>query len=283
LQQQEQQTAEVFQQQRHHILNILDASVNGKKATFAVELDVSDSVLVDLPLGASKAKGAIKPSSPVKARNNGEHQAHSSSDDAYASRHSHDDARSREALEAAARAQLRTKFDHVGIDSHLAAVNNRDALAIAESRGMKNSPPPPNIMAVGAPLPPGHGGLLRSHNAHGDHEHHHSPVPVRVPSPILFGHGSDGLVNPNLQLLQLHHAAALAGVPPSPDLVNLHISGSAASGPPTSLIKAHTSKELDVESCSSASLDIDSESDDVSLDDSASDRSDGSDSGHATA
>jgi hypothetical protein len=82
----------------------------------AVELDVSDSGLVDLPLGASKAKGAIKPSSPVKARKNGEHQAHSSSDDEYASRHSHDDAQSREALEAAARAQLRTKFDHVGLD-----------------------------------------------------------------------------------------------------------------------------------------------------------------------
>jgi hypothetical protein len=39
-------------------------------------------------------------------------------------------------------------------------------------------------------------------------------------------------------------------------------------------------KEADLESRSSASSDVDSESDDISLDDSASDRSDGSDSGH---
>jgi hypothetical protein len=39
-------------------------------------------------------------------------------------------------------------------------------------------------------------------------------------------------------------------------------------------------KDVDLESRSSASSDVDSESDDISFDDSASDRSDGSDSGH---
>lgn len=165
---------------------------------------------------------------------------------------------SRELLEATARASLRTKFDHVGIDPHS---SDRDARTIAENRRLTNSPPPPNLALSAAP-----------------------PHLARVSSPILFppGNGNETHLVPtasNMQMLQLHHSMAMAGVSlnrtnASPlDLMRIN-GGTIASG-------VGGLENQDGRSSASNS-DVDSESDDVSFDDSASDRSDGSDSGSAS-
>jgi hypothetical protein len=87
--------------------------------------------------------------------------------------------------------------------------------------------------------------------------------------------------NPNMHLLQMHHAAAFAGVSPFELMGHLTAPDSGAhSSVATGQAGAVALKDIDLESRSSASSDVDSESDDVSFDDSASDRSDGSDSGH---
>lgn len=195
---------------------------------------------------------------------------------------------SREILDAAARASLRHKFDHVGIDPHASSVVSRDVRAIAESRGMTNSPPPPSL-SISAAVTAYSGGLLRHHSPDGELS---PPGRARAHSPILFGSaGVDGAsssppmaaMHPgaaNLHLLQIHHPVSLAGVSPF-ELASLHRSASPASSglAAAALAASMLSKEVDVESRSSASSDVDSESD-VSFDDSASDRSDGSDSGH---
>ncbi|GKY94028.1 hypothetical protein MPSEU_000369600 [Mayamaea pseudoterrestris] len=186
-------------------------------------------------------------------------------------------------LEAAARASLRTKFDHVGVDAQSSAAAGR---AIAETRGVSGSPPPPNCSVVAGLA---HVPLLRPG---GDSDHLLSLG--HVSSPILFNHhGSSqsnvlplqGTIHPNasLQLLQLHHAAALAGVSPF-ELLNLNVESHSLGAAPTlsSLATVAFGKDIDVESRSSCSSDIASDSEsDVSFDDSASDRSDGSDSGHS--
>jgi hypothetical protein len=193
---------------------------------------------------------------------------------------------SREMLEAAARASLRTKFDHVGIDPHhVAAGNNRDVRAIADHRGMTSSPPPPSFsMAAGAPgiALTGHSSLLRQHH---DQDHHGL---ARAPSPILFNSGGEASssppMGPNIHLLHVNHAVAVPGLSPF-ELMAFHSASSSShenAATATSAMTATISgmaKDLDLESRSSASSDVDSESDDVSFDDSASDRSDGSDSG----
>jgi len=207
----------------------------------------------------------------------------------------------KEELLEAARASLRSKFDHVGIDPHSAVSNaNRDHQN--GNRNLTNSPPPPNFAgtATGMGLSGhAHGGLLRHH----DQEHPGSPgssLVVRTPSPVMFKSTPDGATSPkkasptpvhpthqNLQLLQMHHAAVLAGVSPF-ELMGLNGGIHAASTQHSSGLGALSIqsgggmlpplKEMDVECRSSASSDVDSESDDVSFDDSASDRSDGSDS-----
>lgn len=197
-----------------------------------------------------------------------------------------DEELSREMLEAAARASLRTKFDHVGIDPHSSAVNSRDARSVAENRGMTNSPPPPSLgMTCNSAivLPGGHSGLLRQHN-------HGSPTSpdrdqlyslVRTPSPILFNNSgcessppSMAPLHANIQLMQMHHPVAMTGVSP----YQLMAFSASVSGSVPGPVPGSATKDMDVESRSSASSDVDSESD-VSFDDSASDRSDGSDSG----
>jgi hypothetical protein len=109
-------------------------------------------------------------------------------------------------LEAAARASLRTKFDHAGIDAHSSP--DRDVRHIAESRGMTNSPPPPSLA-----MSPGHAGVA-GFVRHPEHNSDHHTI-ARVPSPILFSPGNESPMHAtrtNMHMLQLHHAVALAGV-----------------------------------------------------------------------
>lgn len=197
----------------------------------------------------------------------------------------------KEDLLEAARASLRSKFDHVGIDAHAAVAGvNRDPRSV-ESRSMTNSPPPPNLAGGVPPSLAGHGALLRAHSH--DQDHQTNSLAVRKLSPIMFKTTPDGTashqrasptpVQPthqNLQLLQMHHAAALAGVSP---FALMGLTGGTVHAPsavgsvslqPGGGMMPHW-KEVDVECRSSASSDVDSESD---FDDSASDRSDGSDS-----
>lgn len=158
----------------------------------------------------------------------------------------------REYLEAAARASLRTKFDHLDQGNGMI---KRDVarMMLAESRGLTNSPPPPSVSSMAAAAAvashlSGHGTLLR---------HHESSELGRTSSSssLLFPDG----VHPNLSLLQ---ATAVSGLSPV-ELTSLS---------PTAATDSN--KDVDLESRSSASSDVDSESDD--MDDSASDRSDGS-------
>jgi hypothetical protein len=191
---------------------------------------------------------------------------------------------SRELLEATARASLRTKFDHVEIDPHSSL--DRDVRSIAENRGMTSSPPPPSLAMSVAPSNialQGHTlatGFVRQHLPEQNSEHHIA----RVPSPILFSPGSESSVHAttNMHMLHLHHAVALAGVSlsrgaPSPlDLMS--IDGAVQSHNNLVAPSENPDLETDHGRSSASNSDVDSESDDISLDDSASDRSDGSDS-----
>lgn len=190
------------------------------------------------------------------------------------------------ALEAAAKASLRHKFENIGHDPHGAV--DRDARG--PNRGMTSSPPPPSLGLPGPATMPGHG-FVRHLSDHppgvGESSPealgHHSHL-ARPPSPILFSAGSDpsspnSLTAPihpshNMHLLQMHHAAAMAGVPLGSAPLNFVIDPATGSGRPATQVA-----ELEVEPgrSSASNSDIDSESDDFSLDDSASDRSDGSD------
>lgn len=213
---------------------------------------------------------------------------------------------SRQQLEAAARASLRNKFEHVGIDPHH-TMTERDALAIAEGRGMTNSPPPSSLAMctatsnIAVPSHSGVAGFVRQHSPErtsSSTEHH--PM-GRIPSPILFASATDSHLQAttaaNMHMLQLHHAAALAGGTLNPtnttttsplDLMAID------AGTTVSQVRSQQAsnrgagsdnQDLEVENgrSSASNSDVDSESDDVSFDDSASDRSDGSDSGPAVA
>jgi PPP4R2 len=198
-------------------------------------------------------------------------------EDGYASGGSY----SPELMEAAARASLRSKFDHVGIEPG----SNR-----GDSRS--GSPPPP-ALSISASATPGY--VLPSHGGYSP------PGKARTQSPILFNTGEGGVHSPplgsthpspaNVHLLQLHQHHGPSSQPL--DLSSLHHhprspterslspaaagpSASASSSLLASVMMMMPSKEVDMESRSSASSDMDSESD-VSFDDSASDRSDGSD------
>jgi hypothetical protein len=188
---------------------------------------------------------------------------------------------SQEMLEAAARASLRSKFDHVGID---AAAINREARSIADKRSMTNSPPPPSMGLSPNPgivLPIVHGGMLRQHGhaalspTSPDKDH----LVVRAPSPIHLSLGPSGSPpmtsipgsHGSMPLLQMQHSAALSG------LGSFQLAGYGSLAAGGSLLgHVPSPRDVDVESRSSASSDVDSESD-ASFDDSA---SDGSDSGH---
>jgi hypothetical protein len=119
------------------------------------------------------------------------------------------DASSREMLEAAARASLRTKFDHVGIDPHSSP--DRDVRSISENRGMTNSPPPPSLAMSAVQGHAGIAGFVRQHLPEQNTDHHGI---ARAPSPILFSPGNESSMHAatSMHMLQLHHAVALAGL-----------------------------------------------------------------------
>ena len=218
---------------------------------------------------------------------------------------------SREILDALARASLRTRFDHVGTESQHNdnvpnTANERDVRAIDENRRMTNSPPLPglNNMARGVASGPNisaastsHGdtnGYVRQHLSEQQQQQQNEEhdLVAHVTSPILFSAGNESNLETtasNMNMLQFHHAVALAGVSlnrpnhPSP-LDNLMTIDAST----ISQMRSHAnttgmgSESTDGRSSASNS-DIDSESDDISFDDSASDRSDGSDSGSTSA
>ena len=203
------------------------------------------------------------------------------------------------------RASLRTRFGHGGTESQHNdpnPSNESDARGIGVNRQLTNSPPLPGInMAPEVATGPnisvaGHqdtNGYTRQHLAEQQQNDDHDLVP-RVTSPILFAPGNDSNLEAaanNMNMLQFHHAVALAGVSlnrqpnPSPLDNLMTIDASTISQMRSQACTAGTgpgSESTDGRSSASNS-DIDSESDDISLDDSASDRSDGSDSGSSNA
>ena len=214
---------------------------------------------------------------------------------------SQNSSRPREILEALTRASLRTKFEHVGTDpQHNVpnSANGRDVLAMAESRRMTNSPPLPGLhMASGVASGTnismtGHedtNGYARQHFSEQQNEDH--DLVARVASPIILNESNLEATSTNMNILQFHHAVALAGVSlnrsnnPSPldNLMTIDASTISQMRSQTNITGAGPGSESTDGRSSASNSDIDSESDDISFDDSASDRSDGSDSGSTSA
>lgn len=135
---------------------------------------------------------------------------------------------SKEILEAAARAQLRTKFDHVGIDPHSPSAMDRSVPGIP-NRGMTSSPPPPGLAMASAAGLSSHGGVsglgrhvgeysLGSGNSSADSVPHPSTV-QQNPMPFFAAANENATpvpavhANQSLQVLHVHHASALSGAP----------------------------------------------------------------------
>lgn len=134
---------------------------------------------------------------------------------------------SKEILEAAARAQLRSKFDHVGIDPHSSSAVDRSVPGIP-NRGMTSSPPPPGLaMASAAALSP-HGAVSGFARHVGDHSSGSGdasgadsvPHPSTVqqnPTPFFSAANETAThvpavhANQSIHMLQMHHEAAFSG------------------------------------------------------------------------
>lgn len=164
---------------------------------------------------------------------------------------------------------------------------------------MTSSPPLPglNMTSAAANISiPNHGGVngfVRQHLSEQQPPQNpdHQSV-ARVGSPILFPHGNEPhleTTSTNMHMLQLHHAVALAGATLNrtgnlPTLENLMtIDANSISQMRSQTNAAGPGSESTDGRSSASNSDIDSESDDISFDDSASDRSDGSDSGSTSA
>lgn len=187
-------------------------------------------------------------------------------------------------IEAAARASLRTKFDHVGIDPHSSI--KASVRGMAENRTRTNSPPPPSL--TGIPIQ-NHVSVpsFVKHLAEANAEKHQIN---RIPSPILFASSTNELAQAhksievtNLNGSQLQSSSLVdlsSSVTPT---YSMEMMLEAGMGPTNrhGVSGVGESQEAEIEHgrSSASNSDIDSESDDISLDDSASDRSDGSDSG----
>jgi hypothetical protein len=200
---------------------------------------------------------------------------------------------SKEILEAAARAQLRSKFDHVGIDPHSSSAVDRSVPGIP-NRGMTSSPPPPGLASAAALSPHGAvSGFARHVGEHqtGDSSSDSTPHPLTVqqnPTPF-FSAANDTATpipavraNQGIQMLQMRSHSSTVNNPPPLELVVGADAGGASSGAAAASSSALSSANvanLDFEPGRSSGTNSDVDSDDFSLDDSASDRSDGSDSG----
>lgn len=200
---------------------------------------------------------------------------------------------SRREAETAARASLRNRFDSVGIDPYqqLGGLTQANVKTPSDSRVSSTNSTSllPSLIST---QDLSHGVLRSPSFSTAD-----STSLTRPPSPSLpkdidlnpttlqsqppNAHNGTLNANPNVHLLQMHHAAAVAGVSPF-DLMMLGTTGTPATAHGSALLSAKTTglKEQDPESRSFASSDFDPEAGDVSFDDdSALDRSDGSDSG----
>jgi len=222
----------------------------------------------------------------------------------------------RELLEAAAKAQLRHKFDHIGGEHHhgvgasLGSTDPQDLRVIGGNRSMTTSPPPPSLSNAPNLTMPTHAAVASFVRHFADHQnnavsggdggsvigdglHAHHALLARPLSPVLFSTGSDsGVANPvalhpshNMHLLQMHHAVTFPGTSLGNTPLDM-VFDPYSIRPPTQAaantgVTASDVVELENQSgrSSASNSDVDSEGDDVSLDDSASDRSDGSDSG----
>ncbi len=181
---------------------------------------------------------------------------------------------SREMIEVLTRASLRSRFDPVAEnDAQHNLHHERDARTISEHRRMTPSPPPSinsgsasaPSMAISSHADPNANGYVRNHLAEQNEEHD------------MVGRYLEATAT-NMNLIQYHNAIALAGG------VSLNRSTTTSSLDNfISQIRSQTGTGPGSESTdgrsSASNSDIDSESDDISFDDSASDRSDGSDSG----
>jgi hypothetical protein len=140
---------------------------------------------------------------------------------------------SREIMEAAARASLRSKFDHVGVDPHSPG-------AVVRS----TSPPPPSLLLCSASSAMAHGaGFVRGVSGQGESDSlsHHNGQNIM---PFFSAQNESGTpiqslhANHSIHLLQMHHAAALVGIPMSSStldfVINAAATGTTASAPTTS-------------------------------------------------
>ena len=212
-----------------------------------------------------------------------------------------DSSPSREMQEALTRASLRTKFDHVGTDAQYniqGTTTERNVLAISENRRLTNSPPLPGLgMAPGVAsnIPVSNHGDANAYNGQrvSEQQNEGHDLVSRVTSPILFSSGNEPNLEAtaNMNMLQFHHAVALAGVslnrsnnaPPLDNLMTIDASSISQMRSHTNSAGAGPGSESTDGRSSASNSDIDYESDDISFDDSASDRSDGSDSGSTSA
>jgi hypothetical protein len=148
---------------------------------------------------------------------------------------------SKEILEAAARAQLRSKFDHVGIDPHSSSAVDRSVPGIP-NRGMTSSPPPPGLASAAALSPHGAvSGFARHVGEHqtGDSSSDSTPHPLTVqqnPTPF-FSAANDTATpipavraNQGMQMLQMHSHSSTVNNPPPLELVVGTDAGGASSG-----------------------------------------------------
>ena len=131
---------------------------------------------------------------------------------------------SKEILEAAARAQLRSKFDHVGIDPHSSSAVDRSVPGIP-NRGMTSSPPPPGLASAASALSP-HGavsGFARHVGEHptGDSSCDSTPHPLTVQqNPMPFFSAANDTATPipavranhGIQMLQMHNHSSTQGI-----------------------------------------------------------------------
>eukprot|EP00531_Pseudo-nitzschia_arenysensis_P006154 CAMPEP_0116123444 /NCGR_PEP_ID=MMETSP0329-20121206/4755_1 /TAXON_ID=697910 /ORGANISM="Pseudo-nitzschia arenysensis, Strain B593" /LENGTH=846 /DNA_ID=CAMNT_0003617367 /DNA_START=171 /DNA_END=2711 /DNA_ORIENTATION=- len=206
---------------------------------------------------------------------------------------------SKEILEALSRSSLRSRFDHS--DTQQNVPNPVDVRNITENRRLTNSPPLPGLNVASEAALGGNisvaahadtNGYVRQQSS--EQRQQDQGMVAQVTAPLLFPSGSDSNLETtatNMNILQYHHAVALAGASlnrsnnatPLDNLMTIDASTISQMRSQASAMGAGPGSESTDGRSSASNSDIDSESDDISFDDSASDRSDGSDSGSTSA